>query len=139
MHREDITYEDHAKDGFLLYYGFLTTEPQRQACLKELKLEGNGYSSYGVLNGVRREIDKRSQGTLHAFEKLYQATPVPVGDRALDPAVLALYPNGRVGIGQDGQSYTEEEEEQFIKLLTDILSPFTGQTEPIWYWGLSHA
>ncbi|KAI0325986.1 hypothetical protein GY45DRAFT_1339738 [Cubamyces sp. BRFM 1775] len=118
------------KNGYYLVYGFSVTVKQLRNCVKGLGLKVN---------------DDPYEEWYEVYEYLKQ-TQFFSPDMSLcclqstDPGaiVFALYANGETYRDTCEDLYDEDKERQIIRLLADTLSPYTGQTEPLWYWASEH-
>lgn len=125
------------KDGYLLYYGFRVEPDQMEKCAAELQLDYHG--PVDMLHAIRKEVYKRSEERLYPWAQISTELPVPArSERFGCGHIITLYSNGEEGIGKDGRPYAEGEVAEYVKHLGDMLYPFTGQSEPKWFWDYSH-
>ncbi|KAI9069166.1 hypothetical protein FKP32DRAFT_1671596 [Trametes sanguinea] len=120
--------------GYLLHYGFRVTKEQANECIVNLRLK-RPCKSWDL------DVDVICQDAILTEEFAdYGVSVEAIADPDLmETKVVALYNNEREGLDWSGEPYDEDRKRRVIDRIAAVLSPFTQQTEPLWYWDVSHS
>ncbi|OSD05242.1 hypothetical protein PYCCODRAFT_1465654 [Trametes coccinea BRFM310] len=123
------------KGGYLLHYGFKITKEQANECLVRLELKRSIKSRVLDVAIICDYINSNTEG-FSGFEVDVEAIADP---DLFETKVVTLYSNLREGLDWFRRPYDEDRKRQVIDRVAEVLSPFTQQTEPFWYWDVFHS
>ncbi|KAL7277216.1 hypothetical protein ACG7TL_009066 [Trametes sanguinea] len=122
------------KGGYLLHYGFKITKEQANECLVRLELKRPIKSRNLDVAIICDYINSNTEG-FSGYEVQVEAIADP---DLFETKAVTLYSNLREGLDWFRRPYDEDRKRQVIDRVAEVLSPFTQQTEPFWYWDVFH-